>query len=160
MNKYWIALAVAGFAAPAVAVEKPSSEEVRRVMEYYQQGEGAILVQQKMCSAIEKKGQNKNECTTEGTPAVINKGDSPLVWMNFLVAGSEPANVLVQFNYKGRVLSSKELKLSNSFRYRTWLNAPTSKVGTWKVTVEQELENGYESMGSQEYSVVEPAAAE
>lgn len=160
MNKYWIALAVASFAAPAIAVEKPSSEEVRSVMEFYQQGEGAILVQQKLCSAIEKSGENKNECTAEGTPAVINEGDKPLVWMNFLVAGSEPANVLVQFSYKGRVLSSKELKLSNSFRYRTWLNAPTTKVGTWKVTVEQELADGYEKLGSLEYTVVEPAAAE
>ena len=160
MNKYWIALAVACFAAPAVAVDKPTSEEVRRVMEFYQQGEGAVLAQQKLCSAIEKAGENKNECTAEGTPAVITKGDKPLVWMNFLVAGSEPANILVQFNYKGRVLSSKELKLSNSFRYRTWLKAPTSKAGTWQVTIEQELADGYEKMGSLEYTVAEPAAAE
>lgn len=160
MKKYWIALAVAGFAAPAVALEKPSSEEVRRVMDFYQQGEGAILAQQKLCIAVEKSGENKNECTAEGSPAVIKSGDHPLVWMNFLVAGSEPVNVLVQFNHNGRVLSSNELKLSKSFRYRTWLNAPTSKVGTWKVTVEQELKSGYESMGSMEYSVVESATAE
>ena len=160
MNKYWIALAVASFAAPAFAVEKPSSKEVRRVMEFYQQGKGAILAHQKLCSAVEKAGKNKNECTAEGTPALITRGDKPLVWMNFLVAGTEPAKVLVQFKYKDRVLSSKELDLGNSFRYRTWLKAPTSKAGTWKVTIEQELANGYESLGSLEYTVVEPATAE
>ncbi len=153
MKKLWMTAIAALLTAPAIAAEKPSSDEVQRVMEYYQSGDEVVLAQQVLCGEVAKEGDNKNQCVAVIEPAVMKEGDRNLVWMNFMVPGSESAKILVQFHYKGRVLSSKELTLSNAIRYRTWLSAPSSKTGEWTVSVEQELADGYAKVGEMSYTV-------
>lgn len=141
----------------AWAVDKPSSDEVFKVMEYYRTGSEAILVESTLCAEIAKEGTDKNQCTSP-LPNSITKGEDASVWMNFMVPGDDAANILVQFKFKGRVLSSRELKLSSAIRYRTWLNAPNNKVGNWTVSVEQEGENSYLPIGEYSYTVVDAPA--
>ena len=77
--------------------------------------------------------------------------------MNFFVPGTEKANVLVQFKYKGKAIKSDEMSLSNAIRYRTWKTLATKKTGQWEIAIEQETADGYRSVANLSYTVVEKA---
>lgn len=139
---------------PLQAVEKPTGDEVNRVMSYFKDGSEVVLVDSKLCTEIEKSGENKNECKEELPNPIASKA-SGYLWMNFLVPGSQKPNMLIQFKYKNRVLDSDEVKLSSAFRYRTWKRLQTSKDGDWEVTIEQETEAGYITVGSVKYTVAD-----
>lgn len=150
-------VAMALFTLPALAADKPTTAEVKKVMDYYRDGSDAILVDSMLCEEIEKSGENKNECAKP-----LGNGPVPLhkngyMWMNFLVPGNDKVNLLVQFKYKNRALDSDEIKLSNAIRYRTWKRLQTSKSGDWVVTIEQETENGYTPVATLNYTVAEEA---
>ncbi|MDH5784720.1 MAG: hypothetical protein OEZ16_03825 [Chromatiales bacterium] len=155
MNRYYSLLLLAPFTAPAFAADPPSPAEVRKVMQYYQDGSDVMLVESKFCTEVEKAGDNKNECAEEINATTIEEGSRPLVWMNFFVPGSDSANVLIQFKHKGKALKSDEMSLSNAIRYRTWKSLPTSKTGPWEIAVEQETAEGYRPVTTLSYSVVE-----
>ena len=158
MRKYYSLLLLAPFAMPAIAAEAPSAAEVRKVMQYYQDGSDVTLVESKFCTDVEKSGENKNECSEEISASTIEEGSKPLLWMNFFVPGNEAANVLVQFKYKGKALNSDEMTLGNAIRYRTWKRLSTSKAGPWEVAIEQETADGYRPVATLSYTVVEKAA--
>ena len=151
---------IALFSLPLYAAEKPTSDEVRKVMDYYKEGGEAILVESRLCVDIEKSGDDKNECTETLPDGPLQMGQNAYLWMNYLVPGSDPATLLVQFKYKGRALNSDEIRLSNAIRYRTWKTLQTSKSGEWEVNIEQETESGYTPVGTISYIVAEPAADE
>lgn len=146
------------FALPLQAAEKPSGDEVKRVMTYYSEGSEAVLVESKYCKSIEKSGANKNECAEVLADGAIPSKESGYLWMNFLVPGSEKVNMLVQFKHKGRVLDSDEVKMSSAMRYRTWKRLQTHKAGEWEVSIEQETENGYAPIANLKYTVADTAA--
>ena len=63
MRNYYSLLLLAPFTLPAFASEAPTAAEVQKVMQYYQTGTEITLVDSKFCTAVEKAGENKNECT-------------------------------------------------------------------------------------------------
>jgi len=149
--------ALALLSLPLHAADKPTQDEVSKVMNYYRDGSEVILVESKICTEVEKSGDNKNECSdTIEQPVALNK--SGYMWMNFMVPGNEPATLLVQFKYKGRALDSDELHLSNAIRYRTWKRLQTSKSGDWVVNIEQETNDGYIPVAKLEYTVADREA--
>lgn len=155
MRNYYSLLLLAPFALPAFAAEPPTAAEVRKVMQYYQDGTDVTLVESKFCSGVEKSGENKNECSAEVPANTIFQGDKSLLWMNFFVPGDEKANVLIQFKYKGKAIKSDEMTLSSAVRYRTWRSLATKKSGSWEVAIEQEMDDGYRTVANLNYTVVE-----
>lgn len=141
---------------PLQALEKPTQEEVVKVMQYLNEGEEIVLVDSKFCTEIVKKGEDKNECADPGVNEVA-KGAKKYLWMNYLVPGNSTPSVLVQFKFKGRALKSDEIKLSKTIRYRTWKFLETSRVGHWEVVIEQETEAGFVPVATIPYTVTEVA---
>ena len=157
MRHYYSLLLLAPIALSAADIEPPTPAEVRKVMQYYQDGSDITLVSSKFCTEVEKSGENKNECKTEVKANTIEKGSKHLLWMNFFIPGEEKANVLVQFKYKGKALKSDEMSLGNAVRYRTWQRLTTTKPGPWEIAIEQETADGYRSVANLSYTVVEKA---
>lgn len=150
-------LGLAVFSLPLHAADKPTQDEVRKVMSYYHDGSEVILVDSMLCEEISKSGENKNECDKPMADGPIPLNKSGYLWMNFLVPGNDKANLLVQFKYKNRALDSDELKVSSAIRYRTWKRLQTSKSGDWVVTVEQETADGYVPVATINYTVADAA---
>lgn len=148
--------------APALvwAGEKPDANTVRQVMNYYHSGSDVTLIEHKICTEIASEGELKNECSAVVDGSSVEEGSKVYFWMNFLVPGDEAegANVLVQFKYKGKAVSTYETSMSQAIRYRTWRLLPTNKAGSWQVSIEQEKTDGYTSIETINYSVVEPSA--
>lgn len=156
-----VALLLAGMPAASWAGDRPSADTVRQVMDYYHNGSDVTLVEHKLCSDIVQEGENKNECGEMVSGSSVEAGSKVYLWMNFLVPGdtTEKANVLVQFKYKGKTVSTTETSMPQAIRYRTWRLLPTSKSGNWQISIEQEKADGYTSVETINYSVTEAPGA-
>ena len=144
-------------AMAAMAQEKPSPEEARKVINYYfnGKGQGVIPMEYKLCKEISKTGDTKNECVAEISDKTIAKGEEIYLWMNFLVPAGEESKILLQYSRKGKVRNTSNISLGGATRFRTWKKIPTATTGDWKVTMVQELENSDVDIGRLEFSVID-----
>lgn len=125
----------------AAAQERPSAEEVRKVVGYYYrgQGQGVVLAEHFLCTEVATEGEDKNECRIRHELPVVSQGAEVSLWMNFLVPSEETADLLITFTRQGHVRDTAQLKVKGAVRYRTWKQVPTGRAGEWTVTVLQEL---------------------
>ncbi len=141
----------------ANALEKPTSKETLRVINYYHSGvgNGAILMESKLCMDINKEDPDKNECGQVITDNKVNQGDEVFIWMNFLVPAGDEAAVLVGYTRDKITRNTQHLSLPGATRFRTWKRIPTNQVGEWKVNILQEMGNDDLDLGGLSYTVVE-----
>lgn len=154
---YTLAISVLGTPLAAVAQDKPTPEETRRVINYYfnGKGQGVIPMEFKLCKEISLKGDMKNECVSEIPNKKIMKGEEAYLWMNFLVPAGEESKILVQYSRKNKVRNTSNLSLAGATRFRTWKKIPTTTAGKWKVQLIQEMDNSDVDIGKIEFSVVD-----
>src|SRR6266566_2504435 len=122
----------------AVAADKPTADEAKKVLDYYYSGKGLgpVLVVTKVCRDIQREGDEKNECSGEITGETLKKAEPVYLWMAYMVpAGDEPQNIIVQYENGGVTRSVKNLQATGSLRYRTWLKHSFDKAGAWTVKV-------------------------
>lgn len=140
----------------AWAGEKPTSDEARKVIDYYfhGKGNGAILMDLSICEKVGlEEGPDKNECLDSVNPGQIQLGDELHLWMNFLVPLNDNADIILAFSRKGKVRRTANIKLAGATRYRTWKRIPTGKAGQWTVTILQELEDQDLELGKMQFTV-------
>ncbi len=161
MKKIMYVLAVTSLCGSmaAMAQEKPSPEEARKVINYYfnGKGQGVIPMEYKLCKEISKVGDAKNECVAEISNKTVAKGEEVYLWMNFLVPAGEKSKILLQYSRKGKVRNTSNISLGGATRFRTWKKIPTATAGNWKVTMVQELENSDMDIGHLEFFVIDVA---
>jgi len=145
-KKIIVPVLMAALTTASFAVDKPSGEEVKRVMDYYKNGQGlgAVLVDTKITSGVHSKGENKNEAIDEIVATEIQLNDKAFVWMNFLVPTQDKANLFFEFKRKGKARRAEEMSINGTTRYRTWKKLPTNKLGEWEVIITQELSDDNE----------------
>ena len=162
MKKLTHAILAGLILTPAIALADTASDAdiVKKAMDYYHNGEAAVLIDYKFCSEIIKEGENKNECAEVVDAAAIAEDSKVYLWMNFFVPGdkAEKVHAMVQYGWKGRVMDNSDITLSQSFRYRTWRLIPTKKAGDWTVSVEQEGESAFMNLAKFSYTVAETVA--
>lgn len=159
MKKFAYALTITLLATSGVAVaqEKPTSEEARKVIDYYfnGKGQGVVPMEYKFCREVSLKGENKNECVAEIPANSLKKGQEAYLWMNFLVPAGEEAKILLQYSRNNMVRDTGNVSLGGATRYRTWKRIPTTTAGDWKVKLVQEMSNADLEVGQLQYSVVD-----
>lgn len=140
----------------ALAQERPTTEEARKVIDYYYHGKGggAVLVDLQICDGIgQEEGPQKNECLNKLNPGQVQLGQELHVWMNFLVPVDDTADIIVSFSRKGKVRRTANVKLTGATRFRTWKRIPTGKAGQWTLSIIQELADKDIELGSLQYNV-------
>ena len=140
-----------------LAQEKPTSVEVKKVVDYYYQGkgQGAILMAHKLCAQIYEEGPLKYECQDEITGGQIQKDRDVFLWMNYLVPTGDKTDIIIHFKRKNKVRSVSNFELPGTLRYRIWKKIPTNKIGDWQVDIIQEMEDTDLNLGDLQYSVTE-----
>ncbi len=138
-----------------VAQEKPTSAEAFKVIQYYVEGkgQGALLVDYKLCSEIGKDGPEKNECVSDFSGNQVKAGEEAMIWMNFLVPTNDEAKIYISFSRNNRIRKTVNFTLPGAFRYRTWKKIPTNAPGNWTIHIFQELENTDIDLGKLNYMV-------
>lgn len=141
----------------ALAQDKPTAAEVRKVIDYYYQGKGkgVIPMEYKLCQQISEQGENKNNCEIEIPAGKIPKGQDAYVWMKFLVPAEDQAKILLQFSRNNLVRDTSNVSLTGATRYRTWKKLPTDTAGDWSINIIEEMDNGDQNIGKLQFSVVE-----
>ncbi|MDH5178927.1 MAG: hypothetical protein OEZ39_00260 [Gammaproteobacteria bacterium] len=138
----------------AQAVEVPTTDEVRKVLDFYYQGQGlgVVLIDSKMCSEIGKEGDLKNECVGELT--AIKKDESINMWFAFLIPnGTEKQKILIQFETGGLTRMVKEIEATGSIRYRTWRKVDFDRAGEWTASIFLDSPAGTKKIGSRSFTV-------
>lgn len=152
-----LSVMIALIPAFAMALDKPSAEQTRRVMDYYNEGKGmgAVLVEYKLCGEMGKEEENKNECAQSLAETDISVGQDVYLWMNFMIPVDDTANVFITYTRNSRIRKSQTVVLKSAFRYRTWKKIATDKPGDWTVKIFQETEDKDIDLGSLTYTVKE-----
>ena len=99
-----MAAALGLFPALALAADKPTADEAKKVIDYYYHGKGLspVLLETRICHDIQHDGDDKNECAGDVTGQPIKKGDSDYIWMAFMAPnGSDVQPVIVQLELNG-----------------------------------------------------------
>ncbi len=139
------------------ALEKPSPKEVSRVINYYHNGvgDGAILMESKLCLDINKEDPNKNEGGQIVPDNKVNQGEAVYIWMNFLVPAGDEAAVLIGYTRGKITRNTQHISLPGTTRFRTWKKIPTNQAGSWKINILQEMGNNDFNLGELSYTVIE-----
>lgn len=147
MNRVLLAALVAAvFVVPlavrADAPPAPSPEELKKVIDYYNNGKdaGPILAEIKPCITVDtKKGSPTQWDCTEPVSGKVKKGTPVNAWMNFLVPKeAKYEDLSVQWSVDGVVRTTQDLSLKNSaVGARTYLVSTINKPGKWEIKVLQ-----------------------
>jgi hypothetical protein len=126
-------------AEPAAAIEVPTAAEVRRVLDYFDNGKGRgpVLADLKLCSQVETKKDSPRrfECTEE-VKGKVKHGTTVHAWMQWFVPKDDKYDdVSIQFAHQGTVRSTQDLQLGAAMKTRTYKSQNLSKPGTWEVKV-------------------------
>jgi len=143
----------------AWAADRPAPQQTREVVDYYfdGKGNGAVLMDRRVCSEIASDGEDKNDCRQPADLATIAVGDALFLWMNFMVPAGDQAAILVNFSHNQRVRKTANATLKGAIRYRTWKPIPTDRAGKWTVTIVQELADRDLELATFDYTVNEGA---
>jgi len=123
---------------PLTLQAKPTPDEVKRVVDYYNNGqdEGVVLADIKLCESIGTEGEAKNECQNELDASTMTVGQPVMVWMNFMVpVGMKEQEIMLQFNYQGVTRDVQKATVSNAMRYRVWRKVKFDRAGDWTATI-------------------------
>ena len=143
--------------ATLLAQQKPTPAEAQKVILYYYQGigQGAVLMDHKLCAQIYEEGPLKFECQEEITGGQIQKGQEAFLWMNYMVPAGDKADIIIHYKRNEKVRSVSNFELPGALRYRIWKKIPTDKTGDWQIQIIQELPDADLSLGDLQYSVAE-----
>ncbi|MGC4115444.1 MAG: hypothetical protein QM765_12740 [Myxococcales bacterium] len=146
MNRVLLsALVAAVFVVPAVVradPPAPSPEEIKKVVDYYNNGKdaGPVLAEFKPCITVDtKKGSpTANDCT-EPVSGKVKKGTPVFAWMNFLVPkDGKYEDLAVQWSVDGVVRTTQDLSLKIAgTAIRTYYSSTINKPGKWEIKVLQ-----------------------
>lgn len=158
MKKLIIAIVmVALLPAAGIAVERPSSQEAKKVIDYYAQGKGngAVIVDAVFCTKMGTEGDYKNDCVESISTNEIKVGDEVYLWMNFMVPANDTADIFLSYSRNQRIRNTQKIHLKNAFRFRTWKKIVTNKPGKWTIQIYQEVGDEDLDLGILTYNVVE-----
>jgi hypothetical protein len=142
--------------ALALAADKPTADEAKKVSDYYYHGKGMtpLLVETRICHDIQRDGDEKNECAGDVTGQTIKKGDSDYIWMAFMApSGGDAQNVIVQLELNGAVRWVKNVSVAGGIRTRTWLKHTFDKAGSWKLKISADNGSNVEQLGAMDLNV-------
>lgn len=140
----------------AAAADKPSPEEVKKVLDYYYHGKGMgpVLVDVKICRDVQREGDEKNECAGDLSGQSVKKGDSVYVWMAFMAPmGEEAQTIMVQYEMNGVTRAVKNAQVAGGLRGRTWQKFTFDKVGSWKLKLVHDTGSGADVLGTRDVTV-------
>jgi hypothetical protein len=143
-------------ASPAQEIARPTSDEVKRVLNYYLQGKGMgpVLIEAKICRDIIAAGKDENECGGDITTHVIKKGESWYLWMAFMVpSGEDTQNIVIMFEKGGVPRKVENLQVSSQLRNRSWIKVTWDTPGSWQLKIARDTGSSAEFLGTLDVTV-------
>lgn len=127
--------------AAAVAAPPPAAEEIKRVLDYQENGKerGPALLDVIPCAKVDStKGTATSYTCVEPITAAIKKGAVVNVWTQwFCPKGGKYEDLSIQSLLDGQVRNTVDITVEGLARTRTWRPFTVSKAGKWQFKVMQ-----------------------
>ena len=145
------------FPLAAFAGERPTLNEVKKVLAHYHEGHGngVFLVDMKLCKDVQK-----NECVEEVEDGKVVQDQKAMLWMYYFGANDDKAAIHYELKNGGKTRKVGEFDIKGAYRYRKALSLPTDRLGEWEIDMSQETKLGDINLGSFKYVVTNSAHAE
>lgn len=129
-------------AAPSASAQKPTAEEITKVINYFESGagQGPILLEMTPCLKVGKKEGEKRKSCVEPAGETVARKTTLNIWTSWMVPkGDKYDDIRVVFLHEGEVRATKDLKVSTgyNFRYGTWTAKGLYKTGNWEVKIKR-----------------------
>lgn len=125
--------------AAAPSSPPPSSDEIKRVLDYQDNGKdrGPALLDLVACNKVDQaKGSATIFTCLEPITAPVKKGTLVNAWTQwFCPKGGKYEDVAIQWLFEGQVRSTSDLTVEGLARTRTWRAQTLSKAGKWTIKV-------------------------
>ena len=127
-------------AAPAAATPAPpvpTSAEIKKVVDYFNNGAaaGPVVIELVACKKAGKNADGKLACL-EPLGDKAKKGDPLIAFVRFFVPkGGKYDDAKVKFLWNNEMRSTSDFTLSESFGYGIYKETTASKPGTWEMQV-------------------------
>lgn len=139
MRTLSVALAVAITSATASAAEPPTAAELKRVMDYEENGKdlGPVLLDAVACLKIDTtKGSPTAFTCIEPVTGPVKKGTVVHLWtLWFCPKGGKYEDVTVQFSQDGKPAAPQAATVEGQGRTRTWKAQSLRASGKWTAAV-------------------------
>lgn len=126
-------------AAPAAPAQPPSADEIKRVLDYQDNGKdrGPALLDVIPCTKVDQtKGSPTQFTCIEPITAPVKKGTTVLAWVQFFCPkGGSYEDVSIQYLHEGQVRNTVDVKIEGLARTRTWRGHTLAKAGKWQIKV-------------------------
>jgi len=159
MKKIGMTIVLSLFMLSASAVEKPTAAEVKKVLDFYYQGQGqgVVLIESMFCREVATSGENKNECIDPPlSNTSISKGETVNLWMAYMIPNKdEKQNIIIQFEQGSITRMVKDIQLGGSFRYRTWRKVKLNRAGEWTIKIILDQGNNSSLLATRKLTVSE-----
>ncbi|MDH5694680.1 MAG: hypothetical protein OEZ47_16410 [Gammaproteobacteria bacterium] len=158
MNKI-ISLAIflsLGLIHQASAIEMPSTEEVKKVMDFYYEGNGmgVVLLEAQVCHGTVQAGPKKHECAGPIGMNPIQEGQEIVFWTSFFVPkDSENENIMISFENGGFPKFLKQMSVKGATRYRNWVKVKPNSDGEWTARIIHEGKDDSTQLGTVIFNV-------
>ncbi|MDH3974711.1 MAG: hypothetical protein OEV42_10580 [Deltaproteobacteria bacterium] len=152
----WVfAALIIGVLGASPGYAKVSSDEARRVIDYYYTGKGggAVFLKAALCKEVIKEGPEKNNCGTPVDESNFPMNEEITAWASFLVPQGDSDTIYVEFKNMGMVWKVRELKVKGSVRYRSWTAYKLDRPGKWTISFKQLDEGKQQSVVLQSFQV-------
>ena len=118
---------------------RPTSLEIKKVVEYYLKGSDPVLVDFKICRRLAKRGDRRDDCVIEAGAPRLASGEKDYLWMSLLVPRSlSSRNLVVRFSQADQVRASAREVLPSgegAMRYVIHPSIPLLPPGSYEATV-------------------------
>jgi len=121
------------------AADKPTPDEVKKVMTYFKEGkgQGPVLLEFTPCLKIGKKDGEKRKSCVEPAGESIAKKTVVNVWTRWFVPKDDKYDdVEVVFIHEGKIRATKDMKVKTGYAYGTWTAKTLFKPGNWEIKIQ------------------------
>lgn len=153
MKRLFAAALVSLLALPALADEVPTAAEVKKVMDFYRQGQGKgpVLIDLVACLKIDRPAPGKKKDCVEPAGESVKKGTVVNGFTRWFVPEGDTYELAFEWLHEGKVVSMSAFNVEGSFAYGTWKAKTLTKPGSWEFRVKR----GEEVLGSMKVAVEE-----
>ena len=125
--------------SPALADEAPTASEIKKVMDFFRngQGKGPVLVDLVPCLKVDRPAPGKKKDCLEGVADEVPKGTVVNAFTRWFVPEGDTYELTFEWLHEGEVVSSGTVTVEGSFGYGTWKAKSLTKAGAWEVRVKR-----------------------
>jgi hypothetical protein len=139
----------------AWALDKPTQEETRKVVDYYLQGQkkGPLLAHFQVCSEMGQEGK-QDDVLCKDPLKQVSQNEETYVGMMFMVPKGTNEEIILQLEHEGLVRMTREFSVDDAMVYRVFQKVTFNKPGVWTAKILSDRQGQIQNLGESKIQVI------